>query len=208
MGTLIWQLNDTWPVCSWSSLDYGGAWKLMHYMAKRFYQDVMVTAVPSGNTIELRAANDTPSKVPLVITAQAVELDGSLRDLQQLSTMVGGRSTHIMTLSRGQLHEDELLAVTWSGDAGNGREIFAPKPYKSYDLNDPSVSMAANGNTVTLSADGLSLFTTVEADCPGRFSDNAFDMLPGEVRQVTFTPTDPAATPTFTLRDLYSATMT
>ena len=36
MGTLYWQLNDTWPVASWSSLDHGGGWKLLHHMARRF----------------------------------------------------------------------------------------------------------------------------------------------------------------------------
>ena len=40
MGTLYWQLNDTWPVASWSSLDYGGGWKLLHYMARRFFPPV------------------------------------------------------------------------------------------------------------------------------------------------------------------------
>ena len=35
-GTLYWQLNDTWPVCSWASLDHGGNWKLLHHMAARF----------------------------------------------------------------------------------------------------------------------------------------------------------------------------
>ncbi|KGF67012.1 beta-mannosidase, partial [Hoeflea sp. BAL378] len=42
MGTLYWQLNDTWPVASWASLEYGGGWKLVHYMARRFYAPVLV----------------------------------------------------------------------------------------------------------------------------------------------------------------------
>ena len=50
MGTLYWQLNDTWPVASWSSLDYGGGWKLLHHMARAFYAPVTVVAVP-GATI-------------------------------------------------------------------------------------------------------------------------------------------------------------
>ena len=45
MGALYWQLNDTWPVCSWSSLDHGGNWKLLHHMAARFYAPVTVVAV-------------------------------------------------------------------------------------------------------------------------------------------------------------------
>ena len=48
MGTLYWQLNDTWPVASWASLDYGGNWKAMHYMTRRFFQPVAVAAIPSG----------------------------------------------------------------------------------------------------------------------------------------------------------------
>ena len=44
MGTLYWQLNDLWPVCSWSSLEYGGKWKLLHYMAKRFYAPTILSA--------------------------------------------------------------------------------------------------------------------------------------------------------------------
>lgn len=46
MGALIWQLNDTWPVASWSSLDYGGGWKLLHHMAQRFFAPVAIAAIP------------------------------------------------------------------------------------------------------------------------------------------------------------------
>lgn len=44
MGSLYWQLNDCWPVASWSSIDYYGRWKALHYGAKRFYSPVMVSA--------------------------------------------------------------------------------------------------------------------------------------------------------------------
>ena len=39
MGTLYWQLNDSWPVASWSSIDYYGNWKALHYRAKELFAD-------------------------------------------------------------------------------------------------------------------------------------------------------------------------
>jgi len=67
MGTIIWQLNDTWPVCSWASLDYGGHWKLMHHMAQRFFDPVLVTVIPTGDTMTLRGTNDLPVQVDLTV---------------------------------------------------------------------------------------------------------------------------------------------
>lgn len=48
MGTLYWQLNDSWPVVSWSSIDYYGNWKALHYQAKRAFAPVLVDAVKEG----------------------------------------------------------------------------------------------------------------------------------------------------------------
>ena len=43
MGAVYWQLNDCWPVISWSSIDYWGRWKALHYYAKRFFAPVMIS---------------------------------------------------------------------------------------------------------------------------------------------------------------------
>ncbi|UWR00048.1 glycoside hydrolase family 2 protein [Rhodobacteraceae bacterium S2214] len=206
MGTIIWQLNDTWPVCSWASLDYGGDWKLMHHMAQAFYADVMVTAVPTGDTITLRGTNDAPASVDVAVTAQAVDMAGDLRPLAKATSTIWDTSIDMLSMPVTDLNDGEMLVVSWKSDQGEGREIYTPKPYKTFDLLPANVAMDITGNTITLTAQGLSLFTSLEADTQGRFSDNAFDMLPGESRTITFTPSDASQTPTFTLRDLHSAT--
>lgn len=43
MGSLYWQFNDLWPVFSWSSVDYYGQWKALHYVAARLYKNVVVS---------------------------------------------------------------------------------------------------------------------------------------------------------------------
>ena len=43
MGAVYWQINDCWPVISWSSIDYWGRWKALHYYAKRFFAPVMIS---------------------------------------------------------------------------------------------------------------------------------------------------------------------
>lgn len=48
MGSIIWQLNDCWPVASWSMIDYEGRWKAVQYYAKRFYAPLMISCEEEG----------------------------------------------------------------------------------------------------------------------------------------------------------------
>jgi beta-mannosidase len=133
-------------------------------------------------------------------------MKGDLRHLMTVNTCIEDAAIDIAAISTDELKTSEMLVVTWTSPVGAGREIYTPKPYKSYDLLPADLKMEVTGHTITLTANGLSLFTSLEADTNGRFSDNAFDMLPHETRTITFTPTDPSANPNFTLRDLHSAT--
>jgi len=48
MGAVYWQLNDCWPVISWSSVDYCGRLKALHYYAKRFFAPLMISCEEQG----------------------------------------------------------------------------------------------------------------------------------------------------------------
>jgi beta-mannosidase len=56
-GTLFWQLNDCWPVSSWSSIDYFGRWKALHYATRRFYAPVLLSCSVAGEAASGKAGN-------------------------------------------------------------------------------------------------------------------------------------------------------
>ena len=211
MGTLIWQLNDTWPVCSWASLDHGGNWKLMHHMARRFYAPTLVTAVPKDGEITIKGLNDGPASSSIYVKASAVNMQGTQRALADKTAQVDENSSDLMAVSVDLIGEGEMLLVMWDGDDGAaGQDIFAPRAYKTYDLLAPNLmhTITRDGADyiIDISSETLALFVAVEADVAGRFSDNAITILPQHPVQLRFTSTDPYSTPKFTLRDLHSAT--
>ena len=210
-GTLYWQLNDTWPVCSWSSLDHGGGWKLLHHMARQFYQPVLVSVVPSGETLRLVAVNDLPEAVGLTVTARAVSMAGAARPLGAARVQLAAAAVPVLEVPLAALAPDEMLAFDWQGtDGTRAADVFAPRPYKSYDLQPPGVAAeiadGAGGWQITLTATALAHFVAVEADQPGRFSANGFALFPGQPATIRFTPRVAGAAPRLTLRDLHSAT--
>ncbi|MDP2082851.1 MAG: glycoside hydrolase family 2 protein [Pseudotabrizicola sp.] len=211
MGALYWQLNDTWPVCSWSSLDHGGNWKLLHHMAWRFFAPITVIAVPQADTITLKAVNDLPDEAYITLHVQAVNMAGQIRPLVETDTTLCTKgATPCTVIDRAQLQPDEVLHWHWSdGARASGADIFSPRAWKTFDLVDPKISqsVARDGDDwlITLKSHALAPFTALEADLPGRFSDNAFALIPGQDRMIRFTPST-EGTPRFTLRHLHAAT--
>lgn len=216
MGTLYWQHNDTWPVASWSSLDYGGSWKALHYMARRFFQPVNVVAIPSddGTSIAFSMVNDTLEELTVDMNLFAVTLGGERLPIRTATgTCPPDRAAPLLTLDETEIPVDALLA--WSFIASNGMSgegHLALQSYKALELQPSGLetsvaSLADGGFEITVSTTGLALFVMLEADCPGRYSDNAFDLHAGMSRRVTFTPTTPlldGRIPQFRTYDLQS----
>lgn len=59
MGSIYWQFNDNWPVASWSSMDYYGRYKALHYMAKNFYDSVAGSIEKNSGKISFWISNET-----------------------------------------------------------------------------------------------------------------------------------------------------
>lgn len=213
MGTLYWQLNDTWPVCSWASLDHGGGWKLLHHMAQHFYEPVFVSAVPTPKGIELRVVNDTAQAIEITLRAHAVNMAGQVRPLAgAVLTVTPDAAVVGLTVPAGVLNGSEVLTYTWADASGRlmSGDHYAPLPYKSYNLLPPQLAQVvvetATGYDITVSSKALAFYVALEADQPGRFSRNAFILFPGNPATISFTPAAKGKAPVFTLRDLHSAT--
>ncbi|MFT3972388.1 MAG: glycoside hydrolase family 2 protein [Amaricoccus sp.] len=194
MGALYWQLNDTWPVQSWSSLDYGGGWKMLHYMAQRFFAPVTVAAIPEGETVRLMAVNDTAAPVEVTVEAFGVTLGGAARPIATAGARVGtDAAACIGELPPDALEPGEILAFRWRGSDGSaGGDVAPPVRWKELDLPDPKVTLVVTPEDgrlrARLSAEAVAFFVTVEASKPGRFSTNAVTLFPGHDAEIVFTP--------------------
>jgi beta-mannosidase len=212
MGALYWQLNDTWPVCSWASLDHGGGWKLLHHMAREFFAPVSVTVVPQEGGWRIMAVNDGRAAADLALTVSALSMEGAMRPLGAATGAVGtDASLKLLTLASADLHDGEVIHLKWSADGIEADDAFAPRPWKGFNLQRPdirhSVQREGGALRITLQATKPAFFVALEADVPGRFSRNGVTLLPGAPQTIMFAPKDGAAKPAFIIRDLHSATM-
>ncbi len=215
MGTLYWQLNDTWPVASWSGLDHGGSWKSLHYMARRFYAPVLVTARKAGDELIVSAVHDLPEVFELSLEVSVVGFSGVTTvvygDKVMLSPEAG---LELCRIKLNSISGDSILFLNWTDERGRPqRNHVTPQPYKFLNLPKPdlTVDTMLNGRalSIAITAKQIALYVSAECDVAGHFSDNAFDLLAGESRVITFTPDNPAelerAKDTLLIRDLYSS---
>ena len=77
MGSLFWQLNDCWPVASWSSIDYFGRWKALHYYARRFYDDVLISPFLHDDKVDVYVVSDKLRAISGTIHMRLLDFSGS-----------------------------------------------------------------------------------------------------------------------------------
>ena len=201
MGSLYWQLNDNWPLASWSSIEYGGDWKQLHYQAKRFFAPAITLPLQKDGKFELWSVNDRQHDLDFKIKAIIYDLDGKKLDNMDFSaTVKAGSSKKLKEIKIENLKFDlenafMLIETTAKGQSEAlthfNTHFFAP--YKSCELRKSKVKYSViedkNGLAVELLTDKPAFFVNLEASgINGIFDDNCVTLVPGKKIFLSFIP--------------------
>ncbi|MHC4247971.1 MAG: beta-mannosidase [Planctomycetota bacterium] len=199
MGAVYWQLNDIWQGPSWSSVEYGGRWKLLNYFAKEFFAPMLVSAAEEEKgTLSVWVTSDLTREIEgrleIALRTWAGDVVDTWKTSFQMPDLGSAPVWHgDLEEMLGDRKRDECfvtLAAEWDG--GSARNVHFLSPLKRAELAKPKITtrLAERGErefAITLETDVSAPYVTLSSgDVKGRFSANGFLILPGEEREVTF----------------------
>lgn len=203
MGSLYWQLDDDWPVASWSSIDYYGRWKALQYYARRFYNDLLISPHAEGDRLEFYVVSDRTQPMPAELVVTLYDFDGhALSENRKTVEVAPLASKSYLTLTEDELlrgHDPKTVFLDCELFIGSAKlveklvssnRVFF-RPFKELSLPAPHVTTDAakthDGFTVTLTTDKFARDVYLSAEgLDGAFTDNYFDLIPGKGFRVEF----------------------
>jgi beta-mannosidase len=193
MGGLYWQLNDCWPVASWASIDYYGRWKALHYYARRFYDDVLVSPFVHEDKIDVYVVSDKLQPLSGTIHTRLLDFSGKAVLDERKDIQIPAQSSAIyFTLNKADLAakadlERSFLIFDLEVDGKKiSRNLIFFDVTHNLDLPvAPRIETTLNKTgadyTLTLQSPQLARGVYVSfGDLDVENSDNYFDLLPGE----------------------------
>lgn len=202
MGTVIWQLNDCWPVASWSSIDYYGRWKALHYYAKRFFAPVLLSCEEEGiltqdtnpnaepyeviKSVRFNVSNETMQDKDMTVNWQLRDAKGTVKESVEVPVHVPALTAvwlEKQSLQHASLYEDHVYYFLKENgrSVAEGSVMFCQPKY--YRFADPKLSFRVEGDEIVVSAEAYAKDVELRnADEDMILSDNYFDMEPGERR--------------------------
>lgn len=184
MGTLYWQLNDCWPVTSWSSLDYFGNWKAFQYQAKRSFENLLLSVADKNDSYEVYLVNDDFENYSGKLELELLSFEGkSLWKTSKEISVGKNSSTIVYEILKEELKifdlQQSFLKVQFNEVQSN---YFFAKP-KKLKLSKPNLQIKTIDEvTIEISSDILAKDVFIYSESEVFFEDNYFDLLPKERR--------------------------
>ncbi|MGE5318151.1 MAG: beta-mannosidase [Chloroflexota bacterium] len=199
MGTLYWQLNDCWPVASWSGIDYYGRWKALHYFAKEAFKNQIITVDQTNEKINIYGISDIDKTSEASLRINLMDFNGATLWNRIMTVKLNANSATLLTsidlkkLPALQHKTDALISLSlFRGDKIIDTEIhYLDKP-KNLKLPFPGLSLhiRQKPGKFDIEITSKSLCKNLMLISEGNayaFPDNFFDILPGETKVVTVT---------------------
>lgn len=183
MGTLFWQLNDCWPVTSWSSVDYFGNWKAFHYQAKQSFENSLISVNEETNEYKVYVVNDNLTSEKGNLEVQLIDFDGNILWNKISEIQIDANSSKVyFQIAKKEFEKFNLkhavLNLKFKEVVTN---FYFVKP-KDLELKKPTIDIKIVGETlIEITSNTLAKNIYLEAK-DVFFHENYFDLLPNEKR--------------------------
>jgi beta-mannosidase len=201
MGSIFWQLNDCWPVASWSSIDYYGRWKALQYYARRFYAPILVSPHVEDGSLKVYIVSDRTEASKATLRVRLMDFDGKVLledshavDVTPLASKVYLDWPLKKLTDAGATDTSRVFVVAdlTAGGAEISRNLTYLAPVKEIHLKPAALKVETAGASgsykvrVTSPVLARSVYLSF-GDLDVKVSDNYFDLLPGETAEITAT---------------------
>ena len=199
MGSIFWQLNDCWPVASWSSIDYYGRWKALQYYARRFYAPILVSPHVEDGALKVYIVSDKVNAEPVTLRVRLMDFYGKALleethtvDVAPLASKVYLDWPLKKLTDAGAADTSRVFVVAElsAGGAQLSRNLVYLAPVKHVYLKPAHLKVEATGAKgsfkIRVSSPVLARSVYISfGNLDVQLSDNYFDLLPGETVEIT-----------------------
>ena len=190
MGSLYWQLNDCWPAVSWSSIDFFGNWKALHYQAKKAFDNVLITFEANNDQLELYLVNDTMTSISGSLETKIMDFNGEDLFFDKHEIVLKPNSSEIkQRLHLEHLPKDRsnLVVVSRFNEKEALYYFESPKNLKLQKGEiTKTITKTNKGFLLKLQSNTLQKSVYLTTETKGFFSDNYFDIVPNKMYEVEF----------------------
>jgi len=199
MGTLYWQLNDCWPVTSWSSLEYSGRWKALHYEARRMFAPLALLHQRTENSLSVYLNNDSSRRVSGKLILTLISFTGKVfKTWEQSAAVQGGGNVRLWSENLEDVlagHEAGTVVLLARFHSEDGKEMHRlihlarPRDQRLPKAEvDWRIVTTGERSYIELHTNALARYVCLSSG-NAHFEDNYFDMAAGETRRIEMTST-------------------
>ena len=183
MGTLYWQLNDCWPAVSWSSIDFLGHWKALHYQAKKSFENIIASTIIENDTLKTYVINDSRKQLQMHKVSQIIsDFNGTILWKDEFDATLGTTASLLVNqldLKRLNINQNNVFILTTLNGIHHISYLVKPK---ALNLKKAPISQritkTKTGFKITLKSRTLQKNIFLYTKEKGHFNDNYFDLLP------------------------------
>lgn len=203
MGTLYWQINDSWPGASWSTIDYYGNWKAGHYAVKEAYKETILVYEEKDSQILVHGVTDSLKDRSFDLKMYHAQFDSETMDhFKSIHVTVPKQSSTLIleidkaSFSNQERNNSSYLYAELINESGETVEMAVKlfDKLKNISLVQPDITYSSeqinDDIEFVIESDKFAKGVYLQTSVKGKFEYNHFDLVPGKKRTVRFIPAE------------------